>query len=100
MPAPSCTRPLTAAVQIGSISERRAGWADFLYHTAQVGATGLGLSASVYSMGHGAIIDSGTSLSYYPRQAYQKMRTVFASETKNMNLGRAVRAPESPLRFR
>ena len=57
----------------------------------KVGATGLGLDRSVYATGHGAIIDSGTSLSYYPRQAYQKMRTVFSKETESMNLGRAER---------
>jgi hypothetical protein len=57
----------------------------------KVGATGLGLSQSVYNMGHGAIIDSGTSLSYYPRQAYQRMRQVFSQETRSMNLGRGER---------
>lgn len=56
-----------------------------------VGKTTLGLGPSTYNTGHGAIIDSGTSLNYYPRQAYQKMRAVFQQETKWMNMGRAER---------
>ena len=57
----------------------------------KVGGTGLGLSRQVYATGHGAIIDSGTSLSYYPRQVYQKMRAVFTQETESMRLGRGER---------
>jgi hypothetical protein len=57
----------------------------------KVGPTDLGVDSKVYNTGHGAIIDSGTSLSYYPRQVYQRMRQVFASETKGMNLGKAER---------
>ena len=57
----------------------------------KVGNTDLGLDSKTYNSGHGAIVDSGTSLSYFPRQAYQRMRTVFGQETKSMNLGRAER---------
>ena len=57
----------------------------------KVGNSDLGLDQKIYNSGHGAIIDSGTSLSYFPRQAYQRMRTVFGKETESMNLGRAER---------
>ena len=57
----------------------------------KVGPTDLGIDSKVYNSGHGAIIDSGTSLSYYPRQVYQRMRQVFAQETKKMDLGKAER---------
>eukprot|EP01043_Picozoa_sp_COSAG02_P000765 COSAG02_NODE_14_length_56855_cov_512.793661_46_plen_409_part_00 len=57
----------------------------------KVGSIDLGIDSKVYNSGHGAIIDSGTSLSYYPRQVFQRMRQVFAQETKHMNLGKPER---------
>jgi len=56
-----------------------------------MGKTAAGLGSQHYNNGHGAIIDSGTSLNYFPRTVYQRLLTLFQLEARGLKLPRAER---------
>lgn len=57
----------------------------------KIGKTGANLGSSQYNNGHGAIIDSGTSLCYFPRTVHQRLLNIFQMETRALKLPRAER---------
>ncbi len=46
----------------------------------QIGDTDLGIEQNIFNSGQGVLLDSGTSLNYFPRSAYRRFLSVFKKE--------------------
>ena len=52
----------------------------------QVGDTELGIEQSIYNSGQGVLLDSGTSLMYFPRAAHRRLLSVFHKEMRELGI--------------
>ena len=52
----------------------------------QVGDTDLGIEQNTFNSGQGVLLDSGTSLSYFPRSAHRRFLSVFKKEMRQVGV--------------